>query len=80
MAGMAGMTGMTGRVGEDGWARTGGGAQKRDGKQIHRWAGALLRMTGRRAQNDRAKKTKRAMCVENKKSSLDVGAVKRRTD
>lgn len=45
----------------DGWARTGGGAQKRDGKQILRWAGvqkrggkqilrwagALLRMTER---------------------------------
>ncbi len=31
----------------DGWARTEGGAQKRDGKQILRWAGALLRMTER---------------------------------
>ncbi len=31
----------------DGWARTEGGAQKRGGKQILRWAGALLRMTER---------------------------------
>ena len=44
-------------------------SSERGGKQILRYA-----------QNDGAKKTKRAMCVENKKSSLDVGAVKRRTD
>ena len=50
-----------------------------DGRAENRFF-ATLRMTGRMAQTDGAKKTKRAMCVENKKSSLDVGAVKRRTD
>ncbi len=50
---------------------------ERGGKQILRYA---QNDRGRSVQNDGAKKTKRAMCVENKKSSLDVGAVKRRTD
>ncbi len=55
MAGMTGMTGMTGRVGEDGWrgAETGRETDSSVGRGPPQNDRKGLKMTGRRAQNDR---------------------------